>query len=568
MSIKGFQIGNGTVQRYDYNSLDNKPSVDATLSVTGAAADAKKTGDEINDLKSAIGDLADLETENKSSIVAAINDVTNAGGGISGAAKTFLIEILRNAIYVSEQSNNIVNLANALDSGGGSTVAIINTLSNCSNSNPAISAKLNTSYSATITADTGYEINSITIIMNEEDVTLDVYSSGAINIANVTGDIYITASAKAVDVYYALPNAVVFDGTNVYKTGVKLNSLIADGAASMFIDFTDPGTSGVTDGRVAWNIGNFANSYNGVHISGGTNNGGYYNFLPITAQETSAYRINASYGSGQNIKMMIVWERVSSVYQWTTYIVVDGELVATTSGSSSSFSVGNDLPLVLGGQITNSEVSAFSNYWIGTVNALRIYDSALPESSVYTLLGINSPCIYSLPDTTTFDGSSIYIDTGVKPCLTVNSNITIMADFTPNAQTYRDGSNILANLFCIDDVTSTNSSLYMDILRNANYRIFIGDQNIQNLLYESAKRTKAVIEVNGSGVLTYHIAISGENIITGTLTKAKFYSQRNLIIGAALKSNAVSRFFNGTIHDFKICSSLLTVSEINDYLAF
>lgn len=54
MSIKGFQIGNGTVQKYDYNSLDNKLGVDDTLTVTGAAADAKKTGDEIADLKSAV----------------------------------------------------------------------------------------------------------------------------------------------------------------------------------------------------------------------------------------------------------------------------------------------------------------------------------------------------------------------------------------------------------------------------------------------------------------------------------------------------------------------------------
>ena len=62
MSIKGFQIGNNTAQKYDYPELDNKPTVpvvDATLATTGAAADAKKTGDEIADLKSAISDITD-----------------------------------------------------------------------------------------------------------------------------------------------------------------------------------------------------------------------------------------------------------------------------------------------------------------------------------------------------------------------------------------------------------------------------------------------------------------------------------------------------------------------------
>lgn len=69
MSIKGFQIGEGSVQKYDYTELDNKPTVpvvDATLTTTGAAADAKKTGDEIADLKSAINskpNIVDTDSE-------------------------------------------------------------------------------------------------------------------------------------------------------------------------------------------------------------------------------------------------------------------------------------------------------------------------------------------------------------------------------------------------------------------------------------------------------------------------------------------------------------------------
>ena len=57
MSIKGFQIGDGTIQKYDYPELDNKPtipSVDATLTTTGTAADAKATGDALEELSSAL----------------------------------------------------------------------------------------------------------------------------------------------------------------------------------------------------------------------------------------------------------------------------------------------------------------------------------------------------------------------------------------------------------------------------------------------------------------------------------------------------------------------------------
>lgn len=43
MSIKGFQI-DGAVQKYDYTALDNKPTTDTTLSVSGGFADAAATG--------------------------------------------------------------------------------------------------------------------------------------------------------------------------------------------------------------------------------------------------------------------------------------------------------------------------------------------------------------------------------------------------------------------------------------------------------------------------------------------------------------------------------------------
>lgn len=57
MSIKGFSV-NGQTERYDYDALDNKPS---------------------------IGDLTELETTDKSSLVAAINEVAEGGGGGGGA---------------------------------------------------------------------------------------------------------------------------------------------------------------------------------------------------------------------------------------------------------------------------------------------------------------------------------------------------------------------------------------------------------------------------------------------------------------------------------------------------
>ena len=50
MSVKGFKF-NDTVNKYDYNELDNKPTPDATLTKTGEAADAKAVGDQLSELK-------------------------------------------------------------------------------------------------------------------------------------------------------------------------------------------------------------------------------------------------------------------------------------------------------------------------------------------------------------------------------------------------------------------------------------------------------------------------------------------------------------------------------------
>lgn len=54
---------------------------------------------------------------------------------------------------------------------------------------------LNDSFTATLTANTGYIINEVTIAMGGEDITSTAYSDGVITIASVTGDVEITAVA-------------------------------------------------------------------------------------------------------------------------------------------------------------------------------------------------------------------------------------------------------------------------------------------------------------------------------------------------------------------------------------
>lgn len=81
--------------------------------------------------------------------------------------------------------------------GTEAVYTITNTLTHCTTSNAATQAKYGTTYSATLTEDTGYTFSSVTVTMGGTDITSDAYDSGddTITIASVTGNIVITATA-------------------------------------------------------------------------------------------------------------------------------------------------------------------------------------------------------------------------------------------------------------------------------------------------------------------------------------------------------------------------------------
>lgn len=74
---------------------------------------------------------------------------------------------------------------------------VTNTLTHVTNSNSATSVEEEASYSATLTADEDYTIDTVTITMGGDDITSTAYNTetGTISIASVTGNIVITATA-------------------------------------------------------------------------------------------------------------------------------------------------------------------------------------------------------------------------------------------------------------------------------------------------------------------------------------------------------------------------------------
>lgn len=96
------------------------------------------------------------------------------------------------------------------------TYTITNTLSNITNSNAAQSVDEYHSYVATLTANHGYAISSVSITMAGADAS-QYYSNGTINIPSVTGNIVIAATATEI----VRENLLTMNDGNINK---RLNS--------------------------------------------------------------------------------------------------------------------------------------------------------------------------------------------------------------------------------------------------------------------------------------------------------------------------------------------------------
>lgn len=245
-TIKGIKINGGF-------PFDLGTEVDNTLTEEGLAADAKKVGDEIADLKSAISKARGLSAEAKTAILACFAHtawIDDDGQNYYGALEEALYPPadLRSISAIFTQGQVIVYDSDSLDvlkqylvvqanydDGSSATVSeytlsgtlltgtstitvtwsgksttfdvivthattqynISNVLTHCSNSNSATKINEEAAYSGTLSASFDHVLSNVTVTMGGVDITSTAYNSstGEITIASVTGDIVITAVA-------------------------------------------------------------------------------------------------------------------------------------------------------------------------------------------------------------------------------------------------------------------------------------------------------------------------------------------------------------------------------------
>lgn len=98
----------------------------------------------------------------------------------------------KNAVVMPEK---IYFIGNYQDGSSPNSFSVTNNLTGVISSNSDLSVLAGSSYTATLSLDTDYENMQVTVMMGETDITSTAYSNGTITIAEVTGNLIITAIA-------------------------------------------------------------------------------------------------------------------------------------------------------------------------------------------------------------------------------------------------------------------------------------------------------------------------------------------------------------------------------------
>ena len=124
------------------------------------------------------------------------------------------------------------------------TYSVTNNITNCATSNSSTFVLKNSSYTAILTPNIGYTLDTVTVTMGGVDITSTVYESTTktISINNATGNIVITATCTMTgdSTMYELSEPATFNGTSDYiDTSIQLlASSNVNMDWTMLLDFT------------------------------------------------------------------------------------------------------------------------------------------------------------------------------------------------------------------------------------------------------------------------------------------------------------------------------------------
>lgn len=297
----------------------------------------------------------------------------------SGNAGTYRMAIKVTDSDGNTKTSNVFSVT--LTDNTSTTYTITYNLTDCTTSNKAKRIDANTKYSATITANAGYALSTITVIMGGSDVTSSVVNNNTITINSVTGNVVITAKATEQSTptpVYELADTV-FDGSSKYvDTGVKPFKTASD--YTIFLDFDDGGVDQNNDLANVLHCVYEAGDYDGLKIYFNKEDGHYY-LVGNSENTTTNYTYEDSWTmvKGQRNKIAIAISKgvVSN-------IIINGSTVAVNRNEYDM----NDYSLILGAY-QDAETNK-SKYWKGTIHACKIWNSAFTVAEMKELFDSSS----------------------------------------------------------------------------------------------------------------------------------------------------------------------------------
>lgn len=259
---------------------------------------------------------------------------------------------------------------------------------------PTSSVSPGGSYSGTLTANTGYTIDSVVVTMGGVDITSTAYSDGSISIASVTGDIVVTVSTSVyidpTGLVYSLQSPLTFDGQTYVDTEYKYSG---SGSLSIFVEAENPQDMSTTQNLFGQKTGNTARmcwSATNRTISPSLNSGSLQSGVDanIGTRFKAVFRFDAD---------RIVQTNRSSV----SGVEKTNRYGYNTNGVTPPASVwGNNL--WLGGQ--NADGVLTNPMLSGKMYQFRIYERRLTDSETASLLGLSS--LSTTPFTADLDPAS------------------------------------------------------------------------------------------------------------------------------------------------------------------
>ena len=260
-----YEMNNGTMVNVGNMALDSNVYYSVTNTLTKCSTN--------NSTKTVVegGSYTATITPNSGHNISTVK-VTMGGKDVTSSAYS------NGKITIASVTGDIVITATA----AANTYSVTKNLTNCAISNTASSVTHGASYSATVTANSGYTLKSVTATMGGSAVTV---TNGVISIASVTGNIVITATAE-VGMVNQIPISTdasgnLFVGTNGekgYKTGYRISASSGNESAQSGAEVT--GFIPVKTGDTMY--------IKGINVNtAGTNVLGFYNSSRKSAVVTS-----------------------------------------------------------------------------------------------------------------------------------------------------------------------------------------------------------------------------------------------------------------------------------------